>query len=79
MLTLKGDIKSDKRKDEQIECYNVIKKLEINILQEKSMRNGIIKSFEIINEISNCGGHVFNISPRTGNFTFKTDFKNYLN
>ena len=31
------------------------------------MRDDLIETFKIINGISNYDGHVFNISPRTGN------------
>ena len=42
-------------------------KLGLTTLLERSMRDDLIKTFKIINGISNYGRHFFSISLRTGN------------
>ena len=42
-------------------------KFGITILQDIRIIDDLIKTFKIINEISNYGRHFFNISPCTGN------------
>ena len=52
-----------------------LEKLGLTSLQETKIRGYLIETFKIINGISNCGRHFFNISPQTGYFLLRQILK----
>ena len=62
-------------KSTRLQLQRKKEKLRLTTLQERRLRGDLIKTFKIINGISNYGRHFFKISAQTGNLLSRTILK----